>query len=80
MKANSVATAARFLASGEESKPSKTKMCVFCLKSHESANCDKAKGMTLDARQDAVKEKRVCFACLKPNQTAQWCRYKIKCL
>ena len=78
-KANSVATAAGLLASGEESKPSKATMCVFCLQSHESANCDKTKGMPLDARQDAAKEKRVCFACLKPNHTAQWCRYKIKC-
>ena len=72
---NSVATASGLLSVRE----SKTFVCIFCSANHESADCQKAKKMSLSSRQDIAKEKSACFACLKLNHRSSKCRMKNKC-
>lgn len=67
-------TAAGLLAAKDDRFP-----CIFCGHSHDSASCAKAKKMTREERFKIVKEKNVCFHCLKTGHNFKFCRYKEKC-
>uniref|UniRef100_A0A8D8SJN2 Integrase catalytic domain-containing protein n=1 Tax=Cacopsylla melanoneura TaxID=428564 RepID=A0A8D8SJN2_9HEMI len=51
--------------------------CIFCLAGHRSQDCGVE--MTLGERQDVVKQKGVCFACLKSGHRVARCRNRPKC-
>ncbi|KAK2578820.1 hypothetical protein KPH14_011854 [Odynerus spinipes] len=46
---------------------------------HESANCEKAKGMSLTERRESVRKKHACFNCLKTGHGFKTCRVNLKC-
>jgi len=49
-------------------KPLWASECVFCNEKHDSSQCDKAKIMSLEERQQLTKTKNTCFNCLKIGQ------------
>lgn len=53
--------------------------CIFCCGAHKSANCWKAREMSLDEKRRIVREKRVCFACLHDGHSAKQCKRPMKC-
>ena len=60
-------------------KENKAVSYIFCSGCHESAQCEKAREMTYESRQQAVKDKKVCFNCLKTGHSYKRCRYNQKC-
>ena len=55
------------------------KSCIFCSGSHESAQCEQAREISYESRQQVVKDKKVCFNCLKTGHSYKRCRYNQKC-
>lgn len=53
--------------------------CVFYDEKHDSSECYRAKGMTLEERQRCVKVKGGCFKCLKLGHGFKSCFYNQKC-
>ena len=53
--------------------------CLFRTKSHASQDCFKAQEMKLEEKQRIIREKRVCFSCLKPNHNSKNCKSFVKC-
>ncbi|XP_043472978.1 uncharacterized protein LOC122505433 [Leptopilina heterotoma] len=54
--------------------------CLFCDSSeHDSCGCEVAKKMSLEKRREVVKNKHVCFNCLKKGHSCKVCRSKITC-
>lgn len=54
--------------------------CVFCDKiNHMSQDCFKARTMTMEQRNDKLKEKKVCFRCLKSGHISKKCSATVKC-
>jgi Putative peptidase (DUF1758) len=72
-KKSSTATAAGLFA-GHSS------MCIFCDKSHESKDCGRATEMTLEAKNEKIKEKNACYTCLKVGHGTKKCKTFIKCV
>ncbi|XP_071652824.1 uncharacterized protein [Temnothorax longispinosus] len=72
---NEIATASALLAT----KESKVLECIFCNEKHDSSQCERARKMSLEERQDIVKQKNACFNCLKTGHGRRFCRYNIKC-
>ncbi|XP_025835370.1 uncharacterized protein LOC112906030 [Agrilus planipennis] len=59
---------------------SRDKSCVFCEKTnHESANCFKAKKMSLSEIKEVLKRKRACYNCLNVGHAGKFCRANVKC-
>ena len=56
----------------------KTHQCIFCSEEHQSTKCEKAKKMSLEWRQNRVKEKKGCFGCLTPGHINR-CKFHSKC-
>lgn len=71
----SVPTAAGLLAGEDQT----SFVCIFCEESHASANCEKAKKMSLAERTEVAKAKNACYYCLKTNHSCKFCRLKEKC-
>ncbi|XP_024892962.1 uncharacterized protein LOC112468145 [Temnothorax curvispinosus] len=72
---NEIVTASALLAT----KESKVLECIFCNEKHDSSQCERARKMSLEERQDIVKQKNACFNCLKTGHGRRFCRYNIKC-
>ncbi|UYV77097.1 hypothetical protein LAZ67_14003262 [Cordylochernes scorpioides] len=53
--------------------------CIFCEKKHSSQNCFAAKKMSLEEKRKVIREKKVCFKCLKGRHLARYCRTKVRC-
>jgi hypothetical protein len=53
--------------------------CIFCSKSHSSAECFKAQSLSYDEKTKVVKESRCCFACLKPGHQSRQCKVPVRC-
>ncbi|UYV65562.1 hypothetical protein LAZ67_3004702 [Cordylochernes scorpioides] len=53
--------------------------CIFCEKKHASQNCFAAKKMSLEEKRKVIREKKVCFKCLKGRHLARYCRTKVRC-
>lgn len=51
--------------------------CIFCSGKHLSQDCRKT--LTVEQRRMLVREKQVCFCCLKPGCRAVKCRNRPKC-
>ncbi|XP_011688448.1 PREDICTED: uncharacterized protein LOC105450352 [Wasmannia auropunctata] len=60
-------------------KPLRVIECIFCNEKHDSSQCDKAKIMSLEERQQVIKTKSACFNCLKVGHSFKKCHYKEKC-
>lgn len=71
-----VATTTSFINSSNNSK----QFCAFCDKAHQSSECRSALGMLHNAKKDILKQKNICFVCLrKSNHFARECRFRTKC-
>lgn len=56
------------------------KYCVFCEKTnHYASECFKAERMTLDQKKKIIKEKNLCYKCVRPKHQAKNCKYVLKC-
>ncbi|UYV65694.1 hypothetical protein LAZ67_3005164, partial [Cordylochernes scorpioides] len=53
--------------------------CIFCEKKHASQNCFAAKKMSLEEKRKVIREKKVCFKCLKGCHLARYCRTRVRC-
>ncbi|UYV84140.1 hypothetical protein LAZ67_X001305, partial [Cordylochernes scorpioides] len=53
--------------------------CIFCEKKHASQNCFAAKKMSLEEKRKVIREKKVCFKCLKGRHLARYCRTRVRC-
>ncbi|UYV75229.1 hypothetical protein LAZ67_12002992 [Cordylochernes scorpioides] len=53
--------------------------CIFCEKKHASQNCFAAKNMSLEEKRKVIREKKVCFKCLKGRHLARYCRTRVRC-
>ena len=73
--AKDVPTAAGLL----EAKVEKKVECIFCNSAHSSADCEKAKQLSLDERREIVKKLNCCFCCLKIGHSAKKFRVPVKC-
>ncbi|XP_067121310.1 uncharacterized protein [Centruroides vittatus] len=73
-----VPTGMELLTSAQE-KPFRDQQCVFCEKSHASAECRKAENLTLDQRKQILIKRGACFKCLKLNHISSSCRAKCSC-
>lgn len=56
-----------------------SKSCPACSQSHHLAYCPVFVQMTIPKRINFVKEKRLCFNCLKPGHATQACQSKYTC-
>lgn len=54
--------------------------CVFCNSCHDSLNCFKAQGMTLEKRKELLSSMRACFRCLKLGHQSRQCHARVKCI
>ena len=71
---------ATFITAEENKTVSFQKTCVCCGKNnHELDACYHFIGKTMNEKQDFVKAKKLCFACLKPNHRSKDCRRKLTC-
>ncbi|XP_011858502.1 PREDICTED: uncharacterized protein LOC105556050 [Vollenhovia emeryi] len=70
-----IATASTLLTT----KEGKTQQCIFCSENHDSSQCEKARKMPMEERQNIVKQKNACFNCLKAGHSSRFCKYKQKC-
>ncbi|UYV73873.1 hypothetical protein LAZ67_11001226 [Cordylochernes scorpioides] len=52
--------------------------CIFCEKKHASQNCFAAKNMSLEEKRKVIREKKVCFKCLKGRHLARYCRTRVR--
>ena len=46
---------------------------------HALSECKAFSKKTLDERTDWIRQKKLCFRCLRPNHIANQCKFKIKC-
>jgi hypothetical protein len=54
--------------------------CVMCnAPDHGIFKCTKWKDLRVDDRWTVVKEKKLCYSCLKPNHTSQNCKNAVVC-
>ncbi len=54
--------------------------CVFCQDSkHQLHHCPEFKGKALEERRKYVKEKKLCYGCLKSGHSAKDCRNRHSC-
>ncbi|KAJ8369493.1 hypothetical protein SKAU_G00095210 [Synaphobranchus kaupii] len=54
--------------------------CVLCQDSrHQLHGCSKFMAMSLEERRKYIKEKRLCYGCLKPGHGVKDCRYRHIC-
>ena len=54
--------------------------CPICGQAHTIERCEKLKGMNVDQRAQAAKEKNLCFCCLSSSEhISRWCNRKKRC-
>ncbi|GBM45479.1 hypothetical protein AVEN_210215-1 [Araneus ventricosus] len=53
--------------------------CIFCDVKHVSSDCFNAQKLTLEEKQNIVRYKNCCFACLPPGHSVRKCRKFLKC-
>uniref|UniRef100_A0A8D8QBF3 Peptidase aspartic putative domain-containing protein n=1 Tax=Cacopsylla melanoneura TaxID=428564 RepID=A0A8D8QBF3_9HEMI len=63
-------------AAGLVNTPPRGESCLFCTGNHNPQDCNKS--MTLSQKLDIVRNKQVCFACLKYGHRVSRCRLKAK--
>ncbi|KAI4893045.1 hypothetical protein NFI96_006436 [Prochilodus magdalenae] len=61
-------------------KPSDKQICMFCQDNkHQLNNCSKFTAKSLEECRKFVREKKLCYRCLKPGHSARDCRYRLMC-
>lgn len=64
----------------KQSKADFKSSCMFCQDNeHHTHCCSELKGKSLDERRNFVKEKKLCFGCLKVGHNAKDCRHRLSC-
>ncbi|XP_043212074.1 uncharacterized protein LOC122376326 [Amphibalanus amphitrite] len=53
--------------------------CYACDECHTIESCPVLLQMDISARIEKIKEKRLCFACLRPNHVSKHCRRRMQC-
>ncbi|XP_032402158.1 uncharacterized protein LOC116709857 [Xiphophorus hellerii] len=54
--------------------------CMLCQDNgHKLHSCPQFKGKSLEERRKYIKDKRLCYGCLKPGHSAKDCRYRLAC-
>ncbi|XP_032405324.1 uncharacterized protein LOC116710411 [Xiphophorus hellerii] len=54
--------------------------CMLCQDNgHKLHSCPQFKGKSLEERRKCIKDKRLCYGCLKPGHSAKDCRYRLAC-
>ncbi|KAJ8017937.1 hypothetical protein HOLleu_44344 [Holothuria leucospilota] len=65
---------------GEKSKSKSFKVkCFLCSQAHHIDDCPLFLKWSLGERKTFIKEKRLCYGCIKPGHIAQACRNRIVC-
>ena len=58
---------------------SEGKSCLMCQKDHWLDHCPVFKNKDMQDRKAFVKEKRLCFGCLRPGHVSKSCKHRLKC-
>jgi len=74
-KSQNIPTAATLHVSGER----KEHKCIFCDKHFKSADCRKAREMSLEEKTKIINEKKCCLKCLRPGHWAKNCQSYVSC-
>lgn len=76
-----IPTAIGFMASRSGDYMNRRKdMCDFCEKKHKTHHCRTAKlEMTLQERQQVIRQKRLCYTCHRPGHMSSDCKSSIAC-
>ncbi|KAG7511271.1 hypothetical protein JOB18_045843 [Solea senegalensis] len=54
--------------------------CMLCQDNeHKLHSCPQFRGKSLEERRKYIKEKKLCYGCLKPGHGAKDCRYRLVC-
>ena len=62
-----------------EDRKEHIKKCVLCSKQHDLNECEEFGKKTLPERKDLIREKGLCFGCLKPGHISSKCNDKLSC-
>ena len=62
-----------------EDRKGHIKKCVLCSKQHDLNECEEFGKKTLPERKDLIREKGLCFGCLKPGHISSKCNDKLTC-
>ena len=54
--------------------------CFVCGENHLIESCSVLQNMEMPEKIGKIKEKRLCFACLRPNHTSKQCKRRMQCL
>lgn len=66
--------------SSKQKRPNVKLSCMLCQdEGHKLHSCLLFKGKSLDERRKYIKEKNLCYGCLKPGHSAKDCRYRHVC-
>ena len=63
----------------EKSGKINPKLCALCSKPHDLNECDEFMKKPLDDRKDFVREKGLCFGCLRPGHISSKCYERLTC-
>lgn len=53
--------------------------CLFCSKEHPSVRCSQFENLSIDARYQAARDKRICFWCLNSTHWSNRCKVTKPC-
>lgn len=53
--------------------------CLFCSKDHSSVQCPNFEGLSMDARYQTARDKKVCFRCLNSTHWSNRCKINKPC-
>ena len=60
-------------------KQQNSKVCTYCKKEHMLHQCDSFKELTVEKREEFVKENSLCFNCLKEGHSVRFCTLRLRC-
>ncbi|XP_028406789.1 uncharacterized protein LOC114529231 [Dendronephthya gigantea] len=64
---------------GDNKDKERTKSCILCLKPHNLNECEEFRKKTLLERKGFIREKGLCFGCLKQGHISSKCNDKLTC-
>ena len=63
----------------KEEHKGRIKKCTLCSKPHDLDECEEFGKKTLPERKDLIRERGLCFGCLKPGHISSKCNDKLVC-